>query len=138
VKAIHLTLVLTLVNLGLLGLHTMPSRDAGASEALPLLRGRGLEIVDEQGRLRAQVKLEPANPDYVWPDGSRKGYPETVILRLMSADGNPGVKLTTSQEGSGLLLTGASDETYAVLHSEGRKTSLRLRNDAKTERILAP
>ena len=137
-KAIHLTLVLTVVNLGLLGLHAMPSRDAGASETLPLLRGRGLEIVDEQGRMRAQIKLEPANPDYVWPDGSRRGYPETVIFRLATADGKPRVKLTTSNEGSGVMLLGASDATYSILHSEGQKTSLRLRNDAKTERILAP
>jgi hypothetical protein len=134
----RLLVALTAVNLALLAHNALSLGDARAEEAPAVLRGRGLEIVDEQGRLRAQLKVEPANPEYRWPDGRRAGYPETVIFRLITADGKPRVKLTTSDEGSGLMLLGASDETQSVLGASGSKTSLRLRNDASTERVLTP
>jgi hypothetical protein len=137
VKSSRLALALTVVNVVLLGHQTLRAREADADD-LAVLRGRGLEIVDGEGRLRAQLKVEPANPTYRWPDGSRTGYPETVIFRLVTADGKPRVKLTTSDAGSGLMLLGASDTTHAVLGSEGARSSLLLRNDEATQRVLAP
>jgi hypothetical protein len=138
VKPSRLLLVLTLANLGLLAHQLLRLPEASAKEDAPMLRARGLELVDDQGRVRVQFKLEPANPTYKWPDGTRVGYPETVIFRLITADGKPRVKLTTSEEGSGLMLLGSSDTTHTVLHAEGTKTSLKLRNDESTQRILAP
>lgn len=136
-KPVHLVAALTVVNLALLAAQVvgLPRAEAGATPAM--LRGRGLELVDEQDRVRVQMKLEPANPSYQWPDG-QTGYPETVIVRLITADGKPRVKLTTSEQGSGLMLLGATDTTHAVLHAEGAATSLKLRNDEKTERVLKP
>src|SRR5687768_3286296 len=67
-----------------------PPRSDGA-----ILRGRGLELVDDQGRLRAQLQVVPANTTFKMPDGTT-GYPETVIFRLITPDGKPRVKLTTS------------------------------------------
>lgn len=102
-----------------------------------ILRGRGLEIVDDHGRLRMQVVIAPADPAFPMPDGT-KGHPETVILRLATADGKPRVKLTTSPTGSGLMLLGDSDATYAILGAQGAKTSLRLRDDASKQKVLEP
>jgi hypothetical protein len=131
--------LLTIANLGLLVFQVASVREAAAKEeALPVLRGRGIEIVDEHGRLRAQLKVEPADPTYRWPDGSRTGYPETVIFRLITADGKPRVKLTTSPDGSGLMLLGNSDATQSILHAEGTRSSLLLRDDAANQRILKP
>jgi hypothetical protein len=131
-----MALVLTLVNLGLLGYQltgAAPSRDEAA-----VLRGRGLEVLDAQGRLRAELKIEPADPAYRWPDGTRVGYPETVIFRLVTADGKPRVKVTTSAEGSGLLLLGDADATHATLAAQGERSSLRLRDGDGSGEVLAP
>jgi hypothetical protein len=126
---------LTLVNLGLLAYPLVRRPDVPTPGDVPLLRGRGLEIVDDAGRLRAQLKVEPANTTFAMPDGTL-GYPETVIFRLITPDGKPRVKLTTSGDGSGLMLLGSTDTTHAILQAEGAGTLLKLRNDESTQRIL--
>jgi hypothetical protein len=100
---------LTILNLALLAWQI--SRDADADDVSPIVRAREIQLVDEQGRVRSELKVLPA--------GSANGvqYEETVIFRLVTADGKPRVKLTTSTDGSGLLLLGASDETYARVGS---------------------
>ena len=128
---------LTLANLGLVAFQLLPRREVQAQDQLPILRGRGLEIVDDQGRLRAQLKLEPANPTFKMPDGTL-GFGETVILRLITADGKPRVKLTTFDQGSGLMLLGDSDTTHTILQADRTKTSLKLRNDEQTQQVLKP
>jgi hypothetical protein len=133
----RLLVALTLLNLGLLAFQAVRLEADPPAEGDAILRGRGLHIVDEQGRLRAELKVEPANDTFAMPDGTT-GYPETVIFRLITADGKPRVKLTTSVPGSGLLLLGATDATHTILHAEGARTSLKLRNDAATERVLTP
>jgi hypothetical protein len=137
-KSPRVPLVLTLVNLALLAWQAMRLPEARAGDEARVLRARGLEIVDAEGRMRAQIKVEPANPTYRWPDGSRTGYPETVIFRLATADGKPRVKLTTSEEGSGLMLLGSTDATSAILTAQGASTSLRLRNRDGLEKTLSP
>src|SRR6187549_4159346 len=102
---------LTTLNLGCLAYQAAPNRKADARGEAPMLRGRGLEIVDDQGRLRAQLTMAAANETFKMPDGS-VGYPETVIFRLITPDGKPRVKLTTSTDGSGLMLLGDSDTTH--------------------------
>lgn len=134
----RLLALLTLVNLALLAHQALRVPYAEAGGEFAVLRGSGLEIVDEKGRLRAELKVEAADSTYRWRDSDRVGYPETVIFRLITADGKPRVKVTTSDEGSGLMLLGDSDMTQTTLHAERTKASLRLRNDPKTERVLAP
>lgn len=124
---------LTVVNLGLLMIALAQLPRAGAAQAIaPVLRGRALEIVDDQGRVRASIKLEPA--------GTVNGqtYPETVILRLITPKGGPGVKLGASERGSGLGLAGDSDPTYITLKAEGTGTSLRLTNRDGRQQLIQP
>ncbi|MEK7466492.1 MAG: hypothetical protein AAB074_03675 [Planctomycetota bacterium] len=128
---------LTVFNLGCLAYQAAPSQKAHAEDDAPMLRGRGLEIVDDQGRLRVQMKVEPANATYKMPDGTT-GYPETVIFRLITPDGKPRVKLTTSVDGSGLMLLGDSDTTHTILQADGKETSLKLRNNEETQKVLKP
>jgi hypothetical protein len=108
---------LTLLNLGLLTMQLARSADP---EVAPVLRARAIELVDEQGRVRSELKVLPA--------GTANGvtYQETVIFRLVTADGKPRVKLTTSTEGSGLLLLGASDESYTRLGTRGAEPKVEL------------
>ena len=137
-KSIRFLAALTVINLALLAYQGIRLREARAHDDAQVLRGRGLEIVDDQGRVRVQFKVEPANPTYKWPDGSRTGIPETVIVRLITSDGKPRVKLTTSEEGSTLMLLGSSDTTHAILQATGAATSLKLRNDETTQKVVQP
>jgi hypothetical protein len=57
----RLLVILTLANLGFL-LFLLPhvAKPAAADVAPAVLRGKGLEIVDDQGRVRASIALHPA------------------------------------------------------------------------------
>ncbi len=124
-KAYRLLIVLTLANLGLLVLLLVRGRPGEASEPAPVLRGRALEIVDDQGKVRASIKVLPANATVAMPDGTR-GYPEIVLLRLVTAEGRPSVKLGATERGGVLALGGESDPTYAQLKGDRGKASLTL------------
>jgi hypothetical protein len=111
----RLLAVLTVVNLALLVFLLAQTRVHIGARGLQIassidgtvLRGRALEIVDDQGRTRAAVGLHPADPS-----GS---YPETVILRLIDQNGRPSVKLSTSERGGLLALVSDTQETYVQL-----------------------
>src|SRR6185369_9953804 len=94
---------------------------------LPVLRGRELEIVDDQGRVRASIKIHPGDPNFKMPDG-KTGYPETVMFRLIDPKGRPEVKLGASVEGGGLGLIGETDSTHLILEAQGAESSLKLVN----------
>jgi hypothetical protein len=126
---------LTLLNLGLLIFllqsHTEP---ALANTGTPVLRGRALEIVDDRGRVRASIKVQPA--ETFRPTG--KKYPETVVLRLIDPNGRPEVKIGASVEGGGLSLVGDSDDTRVLLHADGTGSSLKLTNKAGRQQLIEP
>ena len=133
--------VLTLLNLALLA-FTLSRRAAPVSaETSPaILRGRGLEIVDSTGKLRASISVIPAGParrsDGSLSDQSGKIYPETVVLRLIRPDGRPSVKIATSEQGSGIDLSGAIDPTFMVLNTDGGDTSITLINKDGKQHVL--
>ena len=124
--------LLTLVNLLLLGLgllqHISP---AFAQGELPVLRGRGLEIVDPQGRVRASISVLP-------PSDSESS--ETVLLRLITERGRPSVKIGSSERQSGLNFSGptGTGETYVILKAEGTSALLKLRAEDGREQLLKP
>lgn len=136
-KTAHVVLALTLVNLALFAYQVTNLGKAEAKSDDSILRGTGLEIVDGDGRLRAQLTIAPGDPNFKMPDGS-VGYEETVIFRLITPDGKPRVKMTTATDASGLMLLGSSDATYTLLQSDDNQTSLKLQNDEKTVNIVKP
>jgi hypothetical protein len=107
------TFTLTAVNLILLAFGVAQLRPAVAQEVAPVLRARALKIVDDQGRVRAEIKVLPAQPTLRMPDGTT-GYPEAVQLRLISSQNNPNVKLVTTEDGSGLVLGGERGHTQLL------------------------
>ncbi len=127
--------LLTLANLVILigALATM--RPAVAQGVPPVLRGRALEIVDDQGRVRASLTVLPAST-------SAKGdrYQETVLLRLITERGRPSVKIGASEEEAGVSLAGptGTSNTYVILESKGTSSSLKLRNEDGREQIVRP
>jgi hypothetical protein len=134
--------VLTLINLGIMvSLLLNPTWMVEANSPLNVLRGSGLEIVDAQGKVRASIQVMPAGPA-IKADGSvakdSKIYPEAVLFRLIRPDGRPSVKIETSEEGSGLTLSGGIDPTYIVLHSAGGDPSLALTNKDGKLQVIKP
>jgi hypothetical protein len=136
-KTERLLITLTAVNLVLLGYQVVQPRLAGASTAdVPaVLRGRALEIVDAQGRIRASITVIPEDPKVIWQG---KPYPETVLLRLMSPEGKPNVKLGASKRGAGLVIGGELNPTYVQVLAEGGESTLKLINKEGTERVIKP
>src|SRR5437016_7951923 len=132
-----LLIALTAVNLGLLGYQVFQPHSAGAATAVvpAVLRGTGLEIVDARAKVRASIEVLPENPKVMWKG---KPYPETVLLRLMSPEGRPNVKLGASQRGAGLVIGGESDPTYIQVIAEGGDSKLRLINKDGLERLITP
>lgn len=133
----RLLILLTVFNLLLLLFNLTQSRAVLAESVAPVLRGRGLEIVDDRGRVRASIQIQPADPDFKMPDGT-VGYPETVLLRLIDSKGGPNVKLGASDDGAGLLIGGESDPTYVQILAKGPNTSLKLINKDGREHLIKP
>ena len=118
----------------LLGL-SQQLRPAFAQGDLPVLRGRALEIVDAQGRVRASISVLP-------PSQSTSGeeQSETVLLRLITERGRPTVKIGSSEPTSGLSFAGptGTNDSYLILQTKGTTSSLKLKNEDGRERVLAP
>jgi hypothetical protein len=136
-KSQRLLVSVTVVNLLLLVFSLSQTRASVAAEAAPVLRGRGLEIVDDKGRVRASITILPADPTVRMPDGTM-GYPETVLLRLIDSKGGPNVKIGATDRGSGLLIGGESDPTYVQILAEGPSTSLKMIDKDGREKLIKP
>jgi hypothetical protein len=136
-KSQRLLVVMTVLNILLLVFSLGQTRAVVAEGIAPVLRGRGLEIVDGSGRVRASITILPADPKFKMPDGT-VGYPETVLLRLIDPKGGPNVKLGATERGAGLLLGGESDPTYVQILAEGPRTSLKLSNKDGRDHLIKP
>ena len=137
-KTQRLLIALTMVNIVLLVLTLVSVRASvaqGAQETVPVLRARALEIVDEQGRVRASIGVMPATTS---PNGARSR--ETVLLRLITERGRPSVKLGASEESAGMSLAGptGTSNTYVILQAKNTSSQLKLRNENGGETVLAP
>lgn len=134
-KAQRLAMVLTVINLVILIFTLTQLRPAVAQGVAPVLRGRALEIVDQQGRVRASLSVLPAGTS---AHGDR--YPETVLFRLITERGRPSVKIGASEEAAGVSFAGPSNtkDTYVVLKAEGTTSSLKLRNEDGREQLIKP
>lgn len=131
----RILIALTLVNLAVLMFVLVAKRAANAPVVTTVLRGRSLEIVDDQGRVRASLTVLPAGTS---AHGDR--YPETVLLRLITERGRPSVKISTSEEASGVSLAGPSNtrDTYVILEAKGTASSLTMKNESGREQIVKP
>lgn len=141
-KIQRILIALTVVNLGLAmfllaQIRRVEARGVEAGSVAPVLRGRELEIVDDQGRVRASIKIHPGDPNFKMPDG-KIGYPETVMFRLIDPKGRPEVKLGASVQGGGLGLIGETDTTHALLEAEGPDSLLKLTNKAGKQQLIKP
>jgi len=135
-KTPRILVALTAVNLALLFFTVAQHlRPAFADGGPPVLRGRALQIVDGQGRVRASIEVLPAGRS-----ANGEEHAETVLLRLSTERGRPSVKIGSSEPASGLSIAGptGTKDTYLVLQAKGTASSLKLRNEDGRERVLEP
>ena len=142
-KSQRLLIALTVLNLGLLAFLVAQIevrflgfrflRSAEMNSAGSVLRGRALEITDDEGRIRASIKVYPPS---ILPDGTT--YPETVLLRLVNSQETPNVKLSAMEDGSGLVLSGEANPTHVQVLARGPTTSLKLTDKDGQQRQIAP
>ena len=128
---------LTVLNLLVLMSVLFRANSAPTPELPSVLRIRGLELVDDQGRVRAMLKVLPAEPDLKMPDGTT-GYPETVLFRLLNSKGAPNVKISATEDGSAMSLGGESNPTYVQVLARGSNTSLTLVNKDGRKQVIKP
>jgi hypothetical protein len=132
----RLAVSLTVLNLVLLLGVMAQDRVAQAKSPLGVLRGRALELVDDQGRVRAEIKILPADPTVKMPDGTT-GYPEAVQLRLIDSKGSPHVKLGSLEDGAGLVL-GGEKQSYTQLLSRGGNPFVKIVDASGKEHVIKP
>jgi hypothetical protein len=123
---------LTAINLILLLFLVAQMHRTQARESAPVLRGRALQIVDDQDRVRAEILV--AAPTTV----QGKTYPEIVLFRMADPKSGPVVKMTASEEGAALGLS--DDGSGAVqLYANRRKGNyLRVANKDGREQLVKP
>jgi hypothetical protein len=92
------------------------------TQAAAVLRTQRIELLDARGIERARLSTEA--------DGE-------VVLRLMSPHGEIRVKLSASDEGSGLLLLTGATEPGAQVLAKRTGTTLRLKTGDR-ERVIEP
>jgi hypothetical protein len=130
-KHLRLVVVLSAANFALMALLLLQSfAPARAASDDGILRGRGLQIVDAQGRVRASLGVLPATGNEA----------ETVLLRLITERGRPSVKVAASESGSGMSLAGptGTSDTYVVIEAGQRSTSIKLRDEDGKQQLLRP
>lgn len=119
----RLAVVLTVVNFVLLMIALAQSRVIANRTVPDILRVRAFELVDEHGRVRAQLNVEPNGE---------------VVFRLLDEKETIRVKLGASQGGSGLVLL--DDLTQPGMHilADQNGTSLTLTGQGGEQRVIEP
>lgn len=131
-KTERLAIGLTVVNLLLLIFLLAQFRRAGAQDVAPVLRGRALEIVDAQGRVRAEIIVH--GPEKV----GAKLYPETVLFRMADQHKRPVVKFTASENGAAL---GLSDDAQGRVQLNAKSDTgnfVKVVNRDGREQVIKP
>lgn len=110
----RLLIALSVLNIACAGVSVSRLSPAVAS-GVPVsdtVRTRHLEVVDAAGRVRASITVHPA----------KAGEEEAVVLRLVSPEGMPGVKLALGRAKAGLALVDRQGD-YVQLFADGLKVT---------------
>lgn len=136
-KAQHWMVALSSVNAAMLLYTIALPRPTAAQAPAAVIRARAIELIDENGRTRAELKIFPKDPNVKMPDGS-KGYPETVLFRLITSNGRPTVKIAATEDGSVVSLGGDADPSHVQLLARGATTSIKLVNQDGKQQLVKP
>jgi len=119
-NGIRVALGVTTINLALFRAAFIQRPEASTDR---VLRGSALELVDQEGRIRARLNVEPQGE---------------VVLRLLDERGTIRVKLGAGTDGSGLLLANDATEPGVHLLATASGSSIRVANKDGRERMIVP
>jgi hypothetical protein len=122
-NALPIAAALSALNLAVLAGAAIQARPGGAEGAGDILRGRALELVDERGKIRARINVEPSGE---------------VVFRLLDQQGTIRVKLGAGTDGSGMLLANDATEPGVHILAKAEGSSVRVVNKDGSERVIAP
>jgi len=131
-KIQRIAIGLTVVNLLLLLFLLAQIHRTTAQDVVPVLRGRALEIVDGQGRIRAEILVH--GPERV----GGKLYPETVLFRMADQNRRPVVKFTAADTGSVLGLFDDSQGRVQLNAESDTGNFVKVVNKDGREQVLKP
>jgi hypothetical protein len=134
-KSQRVPIILIVVNLLLLGWQFSYGSQNRSDPPAAVIRARAFELVDDEGRVRAELKVLPTQPGLKMPDGSTS-YPEAVQLRLISSQNSPHVKLVTTDDGAGLVIGG--EKGYVQILSRVNDPFMKIVNKDGQEKIFKP
>ena len=132
-KTQRLTITLTVINLSVLLIVLLVFLTSFKSDVFPIVRAQAFELIDKNGKVRAEIKVLPADPSLKMPDGT-VGYPETVLFRLVDSGGGPNVKISATEDGSGLVLGGEAG--YVQILSRTTEPTIKLANKKGNEQLI--
>lgn len=134
-KMQRIAIAVTIINLVLMIVLLTKMNPATAQlkkqNELQVLRGRGLEIVDSVGKIRASITFHAP----VEQDG--KLYPGGILLRLINSNGQPSVKIDASEDGGGLSFSNEL-QGYIQLLAKENGGFLKIKNPDGKEQVVKP
>ena len=128
-----IAIALTLVNAALLVLiiaYLQPAKAQPQQTMAPILRGRGLEIVDSLGKVRASVTVYPSTQE------KGKTVAGATVFRLMDSKGKPVVKIVATENGGGSSFSNEADD-YIQLISQKDSSFIKIYQQGK-EKVVKP
>jgi hypothetical protein len=118
-----LLIVLTGLNTAVLAVLLLRFPSLFAASDPETVRARAIELVDQQGRVRGQMNVEPNGE---------------AVLRLRDSKGEIRVKLGADGEGSGLILLDGTPEPRIHMLAKDSGTSVTLTSRAGQRRVITP
>ncbi len=118
-----LAISLTVINLILLFFILTQARPLVAQTVAPVLRAQAIELVDNQGQIRAQLNVESGGE---------------VVFRLRDTNGNIRVKLGAAEDGSGLLLLDEATEPGVHILVKPTGATITLTGQAGQQQVIKP
>ena len=98
----------------MLALSFMHPKRVQADDVEPGIRARVLQIVDEQGRVRAELKV---SPPVISQDNNVAVYPEATELRLLDTKGTIVAGFSGTEDGGEIAIRGK----YGTVHLNTRQ-----------------
>ena len=120
-KTHRFMIALTVINLVILIVALVQTRSTAVETVPSVLRARAIELVDERGKVRAQLNVESN---------------EEVVFRMRDAKGTIRVKLGANEDGSGLVLMDDRTEPTVQIRANRAGPSVKLIDKNGQERVI--
>lgn len=120
-KTHRFMIALTVINLVILIVALIQTRSIAVQTVPSVLRARAIELVDERGKVRAQLNVE-SNKE--------------VVFRMRDAKGTIRVKPGANEDGSGLVLLDDRTEPTVQIRANRVGPSVKLIDKNGQERVI--